>query len=301
MRLEFMEQVEEPRADRLRRWPVPLCRRPARQRRPHHLISDRLGIAMKVHLVDGTYELFRHFFGAPPHPNADGQEVAAVRGVVSSVLQLLAEGATHVGVATTTSLSPSATTCGLDTRRARASIPICGPRPGPLSRRSLRSVSCVADGRARGGRRPGERCRRRRRRPGGGAGHHLHSRQDLGQCVRGTRIVQLDRRKDVLIDEGNFLRSRMTRTKMTGLITPTNCRGRWRRQYFWTRFRQPLGFRHNWNILRPQAMAIRRSARTRWKWFRTCVRRYLWTLTTVPCGAHFPPVIRSRICWKLRT
>src|SRR5271154_3890659 len=55
--------------------------------RPHRLIGDRLGVAMKVHLVDGTYELFRHFFGAPPHRNADGQEVAAVRGVVSSVLQ----------------------------------------------------------------------------------------------------------------------------------------------------------------------------------------------------------------------
>jgi len=55
---------------------------------------------MKVHLVDGTYELFRHFFGAPPHRNAAGQEVAAVRGVVGSVLQLLGEGATHVGVAT---------------------------------------------------------------------------------------------------------------------------------------------------------------------------------------------------------
>src|SRR6202522_3705239 len=55
---------------------------------------------MRVHLVDGTYELFRHFFGAPPHRNAAGVEVAAVRGVVGSVLQLLGEGATHVGVAT---------------------------------------------------------------------------------------------------------------------------------------------------------------------------------------------------------
>ena len=54
---------------------------------------------MKVHLVDGTYELFRHFFGAPPR-NAAGEEVAAVRGVVGSVLQLLGEGATHIGVAT---------------------------------------------------------------------------------------------------------------------------------------------------------------------------------------------------------
>src|SRR5205807_4528295 len=62
--------------------------------------GDRLLQAMKVHLVDGTYELFRHFFGAPSHKNAAGQEVAAVRGVLGSVLQLLEEGATHVGVAT---------------------------------------------------------------------------------------------------------------------------------------------------------------------------------------------------------
>src|SRR6516162_6722724 len=55
---------------------------------------------MKVHLVDGTYELFRHFFGVPAHRNAEGQEVAAVRGVLGTVLQLLEEGATHVGVAT---------------------------------------------------------------------------------------------------------------------------------------------------------------------------------------------------------
>src|ERR1700723_3359571 len=75
-------------------WPTPVWRRPCRP------CSDRLVLAMKVHLVDGTYELFRHFFGAPPHRTAAGHEVAAVRGVVSSVLQLLGEGATHVGVAT---------------------------------------------------------------------------------------------------------------------------------------------------------------------------------------------------------
>ncbi len=63
------------------------------------LVWKALGI--KVHLVDGTYELF-HPIGAPPHRNAAGQEVPAVRGVVGSVLQLLGEGATHVGVAPTT-------------------------------------------------------------------------------------------------------------------------------------------------------------------------------------------------------
>ena len=55
---------------------------------------------MKVHLVDGTYELFRHYYALPSHVNADGQEVAATRGVVTSLLSLLAGGATHVAVAT---------------------------------------------------------------------------------------------------------------------------------------------------------------------------------------------------------
>src|SRR5580693_5112472 len=54
----------------------------------------------RVHLLDGTYELFRHFFGAPPHAADDGKEVGAVRGVLLSVLMLLGEGATHLGVAT---------------------------------------------------------------------------------------------------------------------------------------------------------------------------------------------------------
>jgi 5'-3' exonuclease len=54
---------------------------------------------MRVHLVDGTYELFRHFFALPPHRDGSGVEVAAVRGVLYSVLTLLEEGATHVGVA----------------------------------------------------------------------------------------------------------------------------------------------------------------------------------------------------------
>ncbi len=55
---------------------------------------------MRVHLVDGTYELFRHFYGVPSHRNTAGEEVAATRGVVASMLALLDDGATHVGVAT---------------------------------------------------------------------------------------------------------------------------------------------------------------------------------------------------------
>src|SRR3954468_888378 len=55
---------------------------------------------MQVHLIDGTYELFRHFYAVPSARDADGREVGAVRGVVASVLGMINRGATHVGVAT---------------------------------------------------------------------------------------------------------------------------------------------------------------------------------------------------------
>ena len=57
--------------------------------------------ALDVHLIDGTYELFRHYYALPSARDRDGREVAAVRGVLSSVLGMIrGEGATHVGVAT---------------------------------------------------------------------------------------------------------------------------------------------------------------------------------------------------------
>ena len=55
---------------------------------------------MDVYLVDGTYELFRHFYAVPPHTNRKGEEVGATRGVLGSILGMLEGGATHVGVAT---------------------------------------------------------------------------------------------------------------------------------------------------------------------------------------------------------
>ncbi|HEY4377046.1 MAG TPA: 5'-3' exonuclease H3TH domain-containing protein [Acidimicrobiales bacterium] len=57
-------------------------------------------MAFDVHLVDGTYELFRYHFALPSHVNGAGREVAATRGVLGTVLQMLEQGATHVGVAT---------------------------------------------------------------------------------------------------------------------------------------------------------------------------------------------------------
>jgi 5'-3' exonuclease len=157
---------------------------------------------MKVHLVDGTYELFRHFFGAPPHRNAAGHEVAAVRGVVSSVLQLLGEGATHVGVATDhviesfrNDLWPGYKTGeGVDPDLWSQAWPLedaltaLGVLVWPMveleADDALASGAAVADGDA-----DVEQV------------IICTPDKDLGQCVRGDRVVQLDRRKDVLIDE----------------------------------------------------------------------------------------------------
>ena len=55
---------------------------------------------LKVHLVDGTYELFRHYFAVPKARDERGREVGAVRGVLASLLAMMREGVTHIGVAT---------------------------------------------------------------------------------------------------------------------------------------------------------------------------------------------------------
>jgi 5'-3' exonuclease len=55
---------------------------------------------MEVHLIDGTYELFRHFFALPSAKDSEGREVAAVRGVLGSLLGMMQAGRTYIGVAT---------------------------------------------------------------------------------------------------------------------------------------------------------------------------------------------------------
>jgi 5'-3' exonuclease len=55
---------------------------------------------VEVHLIDGTYELFRHYYALPSARDSDGREVAAVRGVIRSVLGMIQGGALYIGVAT---------------------------------------------------------------------------------------------------------------------------------------------------------------------------------------------------------
>jgi 5'-3' exonuclease len=158
--------------------------------------------ASEVHLVDGTYELFRHFYGAPPRAADGGGEIGAVRGVVSSVLSMLSSGATHVGVATDhviesfrNQLWPGYKTGeGID-ELLMAQFPLLETALEALgvvvwamveleADDALASAAAVADDDA-------------------GVDRVLICTpdKDLAQCVRGTRVVQLDRRKDVITNE----------------------------------------------------------------------------------------------------
>src|SRR4029453_12228674 len=55
---------------------------------------------LDIYLIDGTYELFRHYYAVPSTKNKDGREVGAVRGVLGSLRAMLSGGVTHIGVAT---------------------------------------------------------------------------------------------------------------------------------------------------------------------------------------------------------
>jgi 5'-3' exonuclease len=157
---------------------------------------------MEVFLIDGTYELFRHYYALPSARTGDGQEVGAVRGVVGSIGAMLKSGVTHIGVATDyviesfrnqlwpgyktgagiphdlwsqfRLLEEAMTAMGVvvwpmvefeadDALASAAEIAARDPRV-------TRVVICTPD-------------------------------KDLAQCVSGTRVVQMDRRKRITRDE----------------------------------------------------------------------------------------------------
>jgi 5'-3' exonuclease len=162
--------------------------------------------SLDVHLIDGTYELFRHYYALPSARDRDGREIAAVRGVVTSVLGMINSGASHVAVATDhviesfrNQLWPSYKTGeGIDPDLL-AQFPLledvlaaAGVVVWPMVEfeaddalaaaaaaaaedpRVERVVICTPD-------------------------------KDLAQCVRGSRVVQLNRRTRVTLDEGGVL------------------------------------------------------------------------------------------------
>ena len=161
---------------------------------------------MDLHLVDGTYELFRHFFAVPSAVDVNGREIGAVRGVLRSVLSMIEHGATHIGVATDhvvesfrndlysgykTSEGVPATLLSqfpiLEEALEGMGVVVwpmvyyeaddalaSAAAKGALDDRVIQAIICTPD-------------------------------KDLAQCVVGTRVVQLDRRRNILRDEAGVV------------------------------------------------------------------------------------------------
>src|SRR5271169_6839255 len=163
-------------------------------------------LALDIHLIDGTYELFRHYFALPSARDADGREVAAVRGVLASVLGMIKGGATHVAVATDhviesfrNELWPGYKTGDGIEADLWAQFPLledtlsaAGVVVWPMvefeADDALAAAAAAAAGDAR------VECV-----------IICTPDKDLAQCVRGTRIVQMDRRKRTLRDEAGVV------------------------------------------------------------------------------------------------
>ena len=161
---------------------------------------------MDVYLVDGTYELFRHYYALPSQRDRDGREVAAVRGVLASVLSMINGGARYVAVATDhviesfrNGLWPGYKTGeGIESalliqfpllEEALSALGIVvwpmvefeaddalasAAAKAALDPRADRVIICTPD-------------------------------KDLAQCVRGTRVVQMNRRTRAVFDEAGVV------------------------------------------------------------------------------------------------
>jgi 5'-3' exonuclease len=161
---------------------------------------------MDVHLIDGTYELFRHFFAVPATPDLNGQEIGAVRGVLYSVLSMIERGATHLGVATDhvvesfrNELYPG--------YKTSEGVPPALLSQFPILEEALEAMGVVVW--------PMVYYEADDALAAAAAKSTLDERvrqviictpdKDLSQCVVGSRVVQLDRRRDAVRDEAGVV------------------------------------------------------------------------------------------------
>jgi 5'-3' exonuclease len=157
---------------------------------------------MEVVLIDGTYELFRHFYALPSAKDTDGNEVAAVRGVIHSILTMITGGARYVGVATDhviesfrNDLWPGYKTGAGIEPDLYAQFPLleealaaAGITVWPMT--DFEADDALASAAAIAGRDPRvERV------------VIATPDKDLAQSVRGTRVIQLNRRTRTMFDE----------------------------------------------------------------------------------------------------
>ncbi|MFP5376084.1 MAG: 5'-3' exonuclease H3TH domain-containing protein [Acidimicrobiia bacterium] len=159
-------------------------------------------MGLKVHLVDGTYELFRHHFGTPPEVRARSPRTAATRGVLNSVMALLEQGATHVGVATDHVIESFRNELwpgykdgsGVDPDLL-AQFPLLEESLEAMGVRVWAMVELEADDALASAAAVAAED------PAVAQVVICTPDKDLGQCVVGDRVVQLDRRRNVVLDE----------------------------------------------------------------------------------------------------
>ncbi|HQX82003.1 MAG TPA: 5'-3' exonuclease H3TH domain-containing protein [Vicinamibacterales bacterium] len=162
---------------------------------------------MVVHLVDGTYELFRHYHALPSAVDADGRQVAAVRGVLRSVMGMITQGATHVGVATDHVIESFRnrlwrgykTSAGVE-RDLMAQFPVLEDALTALGVVVWPMVEFEADDALAAA------AARAAQDPAVEQVIICTPDKDLAQCVRGTRVVQLNRRTRVTLDEAGVVK-----------------------------------------------------------------------------------------------
>jgi 5'-3' exonuclease len=161
---------------------------------------------MDIYLIDGTYELFRYFFAVPSSTDAGGQEIGAVRGVLGSVLSMIEGGVTHPGVATDhvvesfrNDLYPGYKTAEGVPPELLSQFPILeegleamGVLVWPMVEFEADDALASAAAKTAGDR-------------------HVDRifictpDKDLAQSVVGTRVVQMDRRREIVRDEAGVI------------------------------------------------------------------------------------------------
>jgi 5'-3' exonuclease len=161
---------------------------------------------MDVYLVDGTYELFRYFFAVPSSVDVNGQEIGAVRGVLGSVLSMIEGGATYIGVATDhvvesfrNDLYPGYKTSEGVPPELLSQFPILEEALAAMGVLVWPMVYYEADDALASAAAKAAQDSRVTR------VLICTPDKDLSQCVAGTRVVQLDRRRNILRDEAGVV------------------------------------------------------------------------------------------------
>jgi len=161
---------------------------------------------MDIHLIDGTYELFRYFYAVPSSKNASGQEIGAVRSVLGSILTMIEGGATHIGVATDHVIESFRNDLYRDYKTGEG-IDAALFSQFPILEKALQSMGVLvwpmvkfeADDALASAAAKAAKDKRVRQ------VIICTPDKDLSQCVVKSRVVQLDRRRESLRDESGVI------------------------------------------------------------------------------------------------